>query len=119
VDTSGSTSAFWDGFITEAQWCLDTLRPSKLTVLQCDTRITSRQEFEPGDNIVQAVTIRGGGGTDFRPIFEALENECETPSVLVFLTDMDGTMPDHAPQYPVLWIKTNQTAAPFGDSIQL
>jgi predicted metal-dependent peptidase len=48
---------------------------------------------------------KGGGGTDFRPFFEKL-NECEEdelPQLAIYLTDGFGTFPKQ-PDYPVLWV---------------
>jgi predicted metal-dependent peptidase len=48
---------------------------------------------------------KGGGGTDFRPFFEKL-NECEDrelPQLAIYLTDGYGTFPKQ-PDYPVLWV---------------
>jgi predicted metal-dependent peptidase len=48
---------------------------------------------------------KGGGGTDFRPFFEKL-NECEEdelPQLAIYLTDGFGTFPEEPP-YPVLWV---------------
>jgi predicted metal-dependent peptidase len=103
-DSSGSTRRFVADFQAEVQAALDECRPERIDVIVCDARVQHVQSFEPGD----AVTIdaRGGGGTDFRPVFDHIDGdkeEDEPPVCVVYLTDLDGTYPDKEPEYPVLW----------------
>ena len=49
----------------------------------------------------------GGGGTDFRPVFDYVENHPELdPNLLVFLTDGYGDCPERPSRYPVMWLLT-------------
>jgi predicted metal-dependent peptidase len=67
----------------------------------------------------------GGGGTDFRPFFEAIEKEHAelNPTLSVYLTDGYGTFPSEAPALPVLWVLTpgglDANAIPFGEAVRL
>lgn len=119
VDTSGSiTGENLSEFIAEAQSCLDELSPKKLTVISCDARIHEIETYEPGEKIKS--NWKGGGGTDFRPVFRHLENE--NPDVLIYLTDLMGDFPAEEPPYPVLWIHQptgRQESAPFGNMIPI
>ena len=58
--------------------------------------------------------IGGGGGTDFRPPFEKLEELGIVPDLAVYFTDMHGRFPDHEPAYPVVWAATTDKQPPFG-----
>lgn len=52
----------------------------------------------------------GGGGTDFRPFFERVEENQKKGrkvSALVFFTDGYGSYPEHPPKYPVIWVITS------------
>jgi len=103
-DSSGSTRHFVADFQAEVQAALDECLPERIDVIVCDARVQHVQSFEPGD----AVTIdaRGGGGTDFRPVFDHIDGgreEDEPPVCVVYLTDLDGTYPAKEPEYPVLW----------------
>jgi predicted metal-dependent peptidase len=75
--------------------------------------------FEDGAPIV--LRACGGGGTDFRPVFAALEEE--PPVALVYLSDLDGRFPDEAPSFPVLWGQTETyrgwLEAPFGECVRV
>lgn len=73
-----------------------------------------RGDFEKGK-----LDITGGGGTNFQPIFEYLEDKPPVkPSILFVLTDGYGSFPSKAPKYPVTWVLTSpDVKVPFGDSI--
>jgi predicted metal-dependent peptidase len=67
----------------------------------------------------------GGGGTDFRPFFAAVEAEqCDMhPAVCVYLTDGYGTFPAEPPPWPLLWVLSpgslSTDAVPFGEAVRL
>ncbi|RLI41406.1 hypothetical protein DRO59_07025 [Candidatus Bathyarchaeota archaeon] len=46
----------------------------------------------------------GSHNTDFRPIFENVEERRLKPAILVYFTDGYGAFPEKAPPYPVLWV---------------
>ena len=113
-DRSGSIDDKLDAMmVSEAQGCLDNLRPRKLVVMPFDTRVTAVREYVPGDTIDTRST--GGGGTDFRDLFQKCDEMHETPRCVVVLTDLAGTFPEREPSYPVLWVCWDKGAtAPFG-----
>ncbi len=118
VDTSGSiTQENLKDFLSEAQNCLDELCPKKLTVISCDTKIQTKHYYEPGEKI--SGKLLGGGGTNFSPVFEEMENE-ERPDILVYLTDLQGRFPDIEPDYPVIWItQGKKERVPFGNVVRI
>ena len=61
----------------------------------------------------------GGGGTEFGPCFDWLDEHGIRPQTLVFLTDLYGSFPPSAPAYPVLWASTGSQKAPFGAVIPM
>ena len=64
----------------------------------------------------------GGGGTDFRPVFEWVERQGVAPCCLVYLTDLlCNRFPDQTPDYPVLWVQTADynVTAPFGEIVKM
>jgi predicted metal-dependent peptidase len=119
IDTSGSTSSeLLAEYIAEAQQALDELNPEKLTLVYCDAKIQHVQEYEPGDKI--ELETYGRGGTDFRPVFNHFNKADEAPKIVVYLTDLEGTFPKEAPEYPVLWVTENHgQEVPFGDLIEV
>ncbi len=52
-----------------------------------------------------ASRLRGGGGTDFRPVFAALTGRRDQPEVLIFATDGQGPAPEAPPPgMAVIWL---------------
>jgi predicted metal-dependent peptidase len=124
-DSSGSV---WDE--TQAQFAAEIIavnagvRPRRLIVMDCDRRVTQVQIFERGDAVeFDLLPVRGGGGTSFIDPFDRLAKEGIRPAFLVYLTDMEGSFPDEAPDYPVLWASTTPLKrarkAPFGEVIEV
>jgi predicted metal-dependent peptidase len=74
-------------------------------------------EFQSGD--VLKFEMHGGGGTDFRPPFNYIEQYQIKPACFIYLTDGYGTFPQQAPQYPVLWCITTDVVAPWGQTIRI
>lgn len=113
-DTSGSMDdALLAEFIAEIQAIGDEVRPSCLTVMDCDAQVHTVKHYQPGDVIERE--FHGRGGTDFRPVFDRVAAEGIDPCCLIYLTDMYGTFPPADPGYPVLWISYSPVnAAPFG-----
>ena len=61
---------------------------------------------------------KGGGGTDFRPVFERLAAADRMPAALLYMTDAEGRFPERAPVHPVLWLLPEAAAPrtiPFGE----
>lgn len=81
---------------------------AELFVSSCDTRVYDIVKFDIYDYPeADQLPIQGGGGTDFRPIFEKVqeyidEGKCDLPSVLVLVTDTYGAFPEQSPGYPVI-----------------
>lgn len=69
-----------------------------------------------------AEKLMGGGGTDFRPIFNALKKlpVIDRPKALFFFTDGDGDYPSRQPPFDTIWILTKgDRQVPFGKKIVL
>lgn len=111
VDTSGSTTGDLPRFFSELGGLLNSFGSYQLTVIQCDAKVQKTEVFDdmtpfPPDYKWEA---KGGGGTDFRPVFHYVEKHSEImPSLLIYLTDGYGDYPEHAPAYPVLWMVAPQ-----------
>ncbi len=118
VDCSGSVSARQLGlFEAEIRSILEGQRPQLVHVLYFDAEVHKAEAYQAGQPI--HLNPVGGGGTDFRPCFAWLAKRGIVPQTLVFLTDLCGTFPDHAPTYPVLWASTESRPAPFGQVIPM
>jgi predicted metal-dependent peptidase len=67
----------------------------------------------------------GGGGTDFRPVFDWVAarrgNGPRPCDAVVYCTDGYGTFPPRPPAYPVAWVVTpgGLERFPFGEVVRL
>jgi len=120
VDTSGSTISFMTQFLSEVSKIARVLKFKKLYVIYCDTRVQHVDEYGPEDLPIKPSRTYGGGGTDFRPVFNWIEERGIEPKGMVFLTDTYGAFPT-APTYPVLWTvpKDLRVEVPFGEILRI
>ena len=118
VDCSGSVNARQLGLF-EAEVCsiLEGQRPERVHVLYFDSEVQKVETYLAGEPV--HLDPVGGGGTDFGPCFDWLEQRGIRPQTLVFLTDLWGTFPNVAPEYPVLWASTGRRQAPFGSVVPM
>jgi len=119
VDTSGSIGqAELATFAAEASGVLEAYQTT-IELVYCDAEVAGHRTITREDLPLQ-LEPKGGGGTDFRPVFAWVAEQGLTPACLIYLTDMYGSFPDDEPEYPVLWISTtNIEKAPFGEVVRL
>jgi predicted metal-dependent peptidase len=118
VDCSGSVNSRQLGlFEAEVRSILEGQRPQRVYVLYFDAIVHDVETFEAGQRV--SLNPVGGGGTEFGPCFEWLEEHSVRPQTLVFLTDLYGSFPDLEPAYPVLWASTGGRRAPFGQVVPM
>jgi len=116
IDTSGSIGPQEvQAFVSETLGILRSKNVRSIRLFACDAEITLDTTLNGWDEIPEE--FPGGGGTDFRPVFEALEDDPQRPACLVYLTDGMGSYPDVPPYYPVLWVMPNEYEIPFGTHI--
>ena len=121
IDTSGSISEEEIGeFISEIN-AIKSHVTARITLLTCDSELNHGCPwyFDPWDDFSRDIAIHGGGGTNFRPPFEWIENQDRAPDLLVYFTDAMGIFPRAEPMYPVLWLVKGQATVPFGQRVQL
>lgn len=129
VDVSGSIyqdPTIIRRFFAEMAGIIADLNPARLVVLWCDAAVQRVDDIEDPDDlnqlrceINQAGGVNGGGGTDFRPVFDDITKIDETPDLLVFFTDGYGTFPERAPEYPVVWGMITDHKCPWGDIVRV
>jgi predicted metal-dependent peptidase len=102
VDSSGSTTPFLDNFTSEFRGILREARPEKVVLIYCDAAVQSATEMLP-DDFDTKLTIKGGGGTKFAPVFDYVEKEGIEPVALIYLTDLNNSDQVAEPGYPTLW----------------
>ena len=117
IDTSGSTSGeLVQRFMQKTYNILKSTESffSKINlhIIQCDAqiqedaKITSQEEF---DRYLENMKIRGLGGTDFRPVFQYVEQlrrekEFQNLRGLIYFTDGYGTFPERKPDYETAFV---------------
>jgi predicted metal-dependent peptidase len=120
VDTSGSIQEKeFLVFLSEIVGCMNQFGGKvRGKLVYCDYEIPEGGIYELEDAIKSLP--RGGGGTDFRPVFEWIEKELNNDCVgLVYLTDGYGSYPNKPSHYPVLWVLINEYNVPFGMTTQI
>ncbi|ABI56892.1 DUF2201 family putative metallopeptidase [Alkalilimnicola ehrlichii MLHE-1] len=90
IDTSGSTQDYLPAFLAELRGIAGQWPDTRIRLIQADADIQS-DEYVTAADLRPEMILKGGGGTDFRPVFEALKSD--PPRVLVYFTDGFGQLP--------------------------
>jgi len=117
IDTSGSVQGdLVQKFVTKTYNILmqqeNFFSKINIHIIQCDTdiqsdiKITSKEEFE---SAINSLELRGFGGTDFRPVFEYVDDlahkgEFINLKGLIYFTDGYGTFPSKKPNYETAFV---------------
>lgn len=117
IDTSGSCQGRTvRGFLDRTYSILKStesfFHEVNIHIIQCDARIqedvkiTDREEFEA---YMKQIKIKGFGGTDFRPVFEHVDQmirngEFEDLKGLIYFTDGMGIFPEKMPPYKTAFV---------------
>jgi predicted metal-dependent peptidase len=121
MDTSGSvTEPEMDRFAAELSAILEEF-DTTVHVVYCDAAVGGAQAFARADLPLDLNPV-GGGGTDFRPVFQWVEQAGLAPGCLIYLTDLEcHAFPEREPDYPVLWARVGQgdRTPPFGELIEI
>jgi predicted metal-dependent peptidase len=118
VDTSGSVGEKeLEQFAGEISAICDEAQPEAVHVVYCDAAVQGVQEFGPAEPI--QLEPKGGGGTDFRPVFQWVEENGIDPACLIYLTDLFCHSYPSPPEYPVLWVTDSRRTAPFGETVEI
>jgi len=115
LDTSGSCCGeVMKGFLEELLAILrDAGGPRvELTLIQCDAEVQKVQTLTKEDaaaDLLEGFEIFGCGGTDFRPVFDYIQQQHQDAEGkrfrgLLYLSDGCGDFPDKAPEYPVAFL---------------
>ena len=113
IDSSGSVDeTLLSAFMSEVEAILIHFPSYIIDLIVCDAKIQAYRQVVSGERL--EVKLKGGGGTDFRPVFELIERELEAPSLLLYFSDTKGSFPKEEPFYEVLWVGTLEADVPFG-----
>ncbi len=121
LDTSGSIG---DEALREFLAEIDALKGqvrAQVILHACDERLAEGGpwHFALWERLELPQGLHGGGGTDFRPVFEWLEADRVEADLLVYFTDAEGRFPEREPACPVVWLVKGKAPVPFGARIQL
>lgn len=118
IDTSGSIGGpELDAFYGEIQGILDAYPHIRGRLFFADADLYGPYEFSSTAPMPQA---RGGGGTDFIPFFNWIEQQEKSNSVAlcIYFTDGYGSFPNVPPSTPSLWVVSpgglESSRFPFG-----
>lgn len=101
IDTSGSVNKKeLKEFINEIAHMHKT--GHKITVIQCDTKINSIEDFNPKKDF----NIKGRGGTSFQPVIDHYNKNKYT--ALIYLTDGEASPPENCPKN-TLWVLSSES----------
>lgn len=110
LDTSGSmgTDEVTRG-LSEIAGVIKTVG-AEIVFGSCDAQVHARGSVKRWQDL--AKMVKGGGGTDFCPIFEEVQKPSRRyprPDVLIFITDGCGPAPSKAPKgMAVIWVLVGQ-----------
>jgi len=118
IDSSGSVDeALLSTFMSEVEAILIHFPSYIIDLIVCDAKIQNYRQIVSGEAL--DIEIKGGGGTDFRPVFELIERELTPPVLLLYFSDTQGTFPENEPHYEVLWISEKQNNVAFGEVLMI
>jgi predicted metal-dependent peptidase len=108
IDTSGSISQEQFKLFQDELSGLLASNPN-LTFLTyfVNTEIQKRQRLRAEDIPIK-LQVRGGGGTNFKPAFEDIDQSGEPVSGLIYFTDLECWDYGAEPEYPVVWLNFGQ-----------
>jgi len=85
-----------------------------IELIECDAKIQNIQRLTPQEPLEP--TLKGGGGTNFEPVFEHVENMNEDFKFLIYFTDGQGDFPKYI---DTLWVTHEKVDVPFGENLVL
>jgi len=121
LDTSGSVQQEeLQEFLSEIDALKGQVR-AEITLHACDDKLDPMGpwHFALWEPVRLPDEVSGGGGTDFRPLFDWVAREHLSPDLLVYFTDAQGRFPECEPHFPVVWLVKGRSSVPFGTRIQL
>lgn len=126
ADSSGSiyvVPKLIDRWMGECSGVMEDVRPKEIHVVWCDAAVQRVDILTDPQDLAKMFYkgAKGGGGTDFRPVFDYVDTLDRQIDCMAYLTDGDGEFPEHAPDYPVIWgsISRSPSHYPFGDVVMI
>ena len=105
-------------FLGEINGLAQDMQPRSITVIGCDAKVQSVDYYGQGED-VQSINSKGRGGTEVTPVFDYIEEHGLPCDSFIYFSDMCVyDFPANAPDYPVLWVSTGATDAPWGELVK-
>ena len=105
-------------FLGEINGLAQDMQPRSITVIGCDAKVQSVDYYGQGED-VQSINSKGRGGTEVTPVFDYIEEHGLPCDSFIYFSDMYVyDFPANAPDYPVLWVSTGATDAPWGEVVK-
>jgi len=121
VDTSGSINQTEiQEFVSEIDALKGQMR-ARVTLIACDSDLAQGCPwvYEAWEEFSFPKSVKGGGGTNFVPVFEWANRQDKLPDILVYFTDGEGQFPKIEPNFDVLWLVKGKAKVPWGQRVQL
>lgn len=115
IDTSGSMGK---EEMVQAHSEIDAIRKQfgcPVYVMSCDADVHGGEWVDPYSDLPMP---QGGGGTDFRPVFNHIKNERIPVDIVVYLTDGYGEFGGD-PGIETIWVMTTHEVPPWGNHVQI
>ena len=118
IDTSASIDdELLKVFLAELYEIMQLFTHYIIELIECDASIQNIQRLTPMESLEP--TLKGGGGTNFIPVFDYVENMNEDFKFLIYFTDGKGSFPKYEPLIDVLWVMSESYDVPFGEVLEL
>ena len=120
-DSSGSMSDEDDRAVcSELKGIIEEVKPNKVVVVDCDTRVSTVREYYPGDELNE-IGRDGFGGTDPQAFFDYVEEHGEDVQAILCLTDMGFTVNANTlpSSVPVTWVSVIDSDPGVGNFIYI
>lgn len=118
IDTSASIDKMLlEKFLSELDEILQIFPNYEIELIECDSKIQNISLLYPTEPI--SPSLKGGGGTDFRPVFDYIEKESINTRFLIYFTDGEGIFPKYIPKVDTLWVTEKKVDIPFGEILEL
>lgn len=121
LDTSGSIkSGELTDFVTEIN-SMKSIAGMDVTLHACDMSLSKQGPLHyPSWQAMKIPEyLTGGGGTDFRPIFDWIYKNDIRLDLLIYFTDGAGPFPAQIPEFPVIWVVKGYRKPPWGIHVTL
>jgi predicted metal-dependent peptidase len=118
IDTSASIEdELLKTFLAELYEIMQVFTHYVIELIECDASIQNIQRLTPMEALIPM--LKGGGGTNFIPVFDYVEKLNEDFKFLIYFTDGKGAFPKYEPLIDTLWVMPQTETVPFGEVLVL